>query len=532
MDTENNPPLTDTNDSANISNTQLQQDDVIKTFDTGTDTETNSSENTDEQPAKKEEQEIDIEKSEKYRLMFSEASENSLLSEPIFKVADIKEDTIAALPVTDAKTMREYIESYPKDKLSGERGRAWADTIDTAQYSGYPNNFMIKPLRDRKRKWRQGVKTDKGKLGLSVPRWKENDITNMTGRAAVLRIRSLLGTASTIQVPLWHSGFYVTLECPGDSEILELERRISEEKVRIGRQTWGYAFSNESVYIVKELADFAVAHIYTSTLNSVDQENILQHISSLDIPSLAWGLACLMYPNGFKYRRPILDPNQVETVTVDELLNVREMQIVDHGNLTPWQISHMANRNSNSMSSGSIAKYREEFTIGKGTVYEIDESVKINIETPNLEKYILNGTKWVNSIVDMVNDILTKDSSVKERNELIAKHSRATVLRQYGHMVSSISVGSREITDADTINDILSDMSSNDKIRPEFYKSVIKYMEDSIVSLIAIPSIPGKEIDMEIQRFANLLPVDAVSTFFTLLVGKQYTITGRLLLQE
>lgn len=463
-----------------------------------------------------------------YNRPFQTDVRNSELTKAIFVTADEKDKRypILSMPVLDATNMKAYTDALPNTEFKAGTALEWANNVRRSQFIGYSGDFMVNSARNPKRKWEQGIKTDKGTLGFSIPRWKENDMSAVTGKAAILRVRALLGTGHVEQIALWHSGFHITLECPTDSSIIELTRRLGNEKVRMGRETWGYAFSNESSYMVKILTDFALEHIYTCTLSNEDMPNIRSHISSLDIPHIAWGMACMLYAKGFKYRRAILDANMVETASVDEVLNVHNMQVVDSTQLTEWQISHMANRR-NAMSLSSIKRYRDEFSIGKGFEYEVHEQLKINVATPSLEKYVTNGIKWVDSIVSMVNDAFNHEPGSDERNEVIANHASATILRQYGHMVESITFGSTEITDQDTINEMLNDLSSNNELRPDFYKRVLEYMADSNVAMICIPSIPGKEIDLEVQRFANLIPIDAVSVFFILLEGKRQDIIAR-----
>ena len=103
---------------------------------------------------------------------------------------------------------------------------------------------VLTPAVDREGShWRQYLQTPMGKLAFMSPRIVEDEKKGK-GRniKALMKVRSIVGRGTLVQIPLWRSGFWITIESPSEAEWIELNRRIGEEKIMFGSHDSRYDF--------------------------------------------------------------------------------------------------------------------------------------------------------------------------------------------------------------------------------------------------------------------------------------------------
>jgi len=385
-----------------------------------------------------------------------------------------------------------------------------------------------KAIDDTSRSWRQNVNSDAGKLGPSAPRHQIPSGEKLTGQKAILRIREVTNSGGLVQIPAWHSGFWITFRTPSEGTLIDLERAINDEKITLGRVTGGAIFSNTTVYLLKHVLDCALDHVYTTSI--AGEHDLRELISINDIPSIIWGFACSIYRRGFQYARSVVvpgDDNMETTHIVREVLNLGKLQWVDTSALTEWQIAHMSRRASQSMNIDSIKRYVDEFTRGKPRKIDLTDEVSISLHVPNVMQHLNSGSSWVDSIVLMVDKAFGYGQDDQKRNEFILDHARASNMRQYAHWVKEIIINGDEIVDdTESIEMSLNELSSIDKVRVAYFEGISKYIEDTTISTIAVPSLSAAE-DNKFPRFPHLYPLDTLQTFFTLLAQKTALIRSR-----
>lgn len=372
--------------------------------------------------------------------------------------------------------------------------------------------------------FRQTVKSEKGPLGAARPSFNDSDAATLSGEAAVLRMRAYMGLGGLITIPLWHSGFWITFKTPSDAALLELERRITEEKVLLGRATNGMLYSNTGAFIVNHLMQLAMDHVYSTSLQN--KANIGEKIKVQDIQHIAWGLACAIYPSGFAYSRMALGETDEQNYVIEEKINVGKLQWTDTSALTERQIAHMARRAANCMTDADVETYTKDFLRGQGRAIDINDRVRIMLHVPSMDAHINAGQGWVNGIVVMVDKAFGMSQDLEERNAYIMDQGRASVMRQYSHWVESIELGGRPITDRATIDENLNVLTESEDARRKFFEEVVKFIDDATISVIAVPTVTPHE-ENKLPRFPHLVPIDAMTTFFTLLGQKVVAIRNR-----
>lgn len=431
-----------------------------------------------------------------------------------------------AMPSDTEERTKARLDNYPNVDVSQiANGAEWVDLITQARRTICDDESNFRATVDREDSdFRQAVPSEKGPLSVGVPRFKEAGVaSNWTGERAMMRVRALTGLGSIVQFPLWHSGIWVTLKAPSEAALLELNRRMTEEKVTLGRMTHGLAYSNNSVFFAGWITDFVISNIYETSVKAelLEKKPIRQLISCLDVQALAWGLACAIWPKGFPYAKAVVDSSGQSTKVIKELVSVGKLMWTDIASLTPWQINHMANRNAGQMSEEALARYQGEFTRGKGRRLQVNDHVAINTRVPTLEQYLVSGQRWVNNIVSMVDRAFSLAPGDSSREQFILEQGKASYMRQFAHWVESITVNDNEgvIDHEETVEGTLDALSANDEIREKFIKDTVRFIEDSTISVIAVPATEEEE-KPPLPRFPHLLPIDSMSVFFTLLVQK------------
>jgi hypothetical protein len=411
------------------------------------------------------------------------------------------------------------------DRKDTPAARRWSDTFDNG-FSTVQSHAQFEATLEREgAEFRQALVTEKGPIAFAQPRFADNSVAKVSGEKAQLRVRALLGLGGLMTIPLWHSGFHITIKTPSDSALIELRRKIMETKIALGRETHGLIFSNVSSYTTQWLVDFIIDHVYETTLkNSTD---LRKKIVTPDLPILFWGLACSIWPKGFHYVRALSTAEGIaEKQLVGGKINVGKLMWVDNTAFTKAQKAHMSNRTVSSITDDMIDRYKNDFPLYKGRTIDLGDNLKIMLHVPSAEDYIRSGNQWITALTSIVEEVFTSDKDDAERrNVAIAEHANATVMRQYGHWVESVVVDESPQTDRGTIDSILETMSESTETRKKFHVEVGKYIDDVTTAIIAIPEVSGKGTGL--NKFPNLIPLDVISVFFTLLMQRAGQILTR-----
>jgi hypothetical protein len=402
--------------------------------------------------------------------------------------------------------------------FSSTAGQDWNSSIQAAgQMSAYEGMRFEDSLRRTDSKWMQYLATESGKIGYSSPRVAEEGSTKYSGQKAMLRVRALLGRGGIVTVPLYHSGFTITLKAPSDGALIELRRRLKDEKIFLGRDTAGLVFSNEQAYIIGWVIDFCLDHLFETSAKVEDPDMLKTLIKAPDINMLLWGLACLIWPAGFNYVRALTTAEGIASQEViSGKINISKLLWVDNHSFTAKQKSIIARRTRNAVTTDMINEYQQEFNLSAGRRIDVSENLAVVLKMPSIADYVEDGARWISNIVQIVDSTFTQTTPDQNaRNEAIEMHSRATRLRRYGSWISHIVVDDQEINELDVILDALEAISATPGAASDVEKKIEKFIDDCVVSMIAIPETSGRETGL--PRFPHLIPMDAVNVFFILL---------------
>ncbi len=450
------------------------------------------------------------------------------------------------LPSCTQEEAKTYFEELPFfDNSQSTEGSEWANTYGTGSYFNHARNAFDGAASDKERLFAQSVASELGKLGAGRVRVSDSGSKKVSGEAALFRIRNMMGMGGLLQIPLWHSGFWVTVKTPSEGAQLDLDYNIATSKLTTGRATTGLAFSNNSVYYYESMFDFFFQHIYECSLNTggtLTKQDLLDHISVNDLPVIAWAMACVIWPKGFQFSRACSNDPTICTHVTRDVLDLTKLCWTDRTALTKRQIEHMTTRGHMKMSKESIKLYQEEFGSRNSNTIDVDENVTIALHTPNVGDQIASGNRWIQDIQTMVDNSAAITSATGEddekrlRSNFVGSMSRATALRQYAGFVKEVQLSDGTvIDDPATVDQFLAEMSGDDKFRAAFFDKISAHINKSVVSIIAVPTYTcpscgfnqeeSRDYEGKQERFTNLVPFDVIRTFFIQLSLKRNRLT-------
>ena len=347
--------------------------------------------------------------------------------------------------------------------------------------------------------------------------------TLATPEARRAATRKAMGLGNWATVPLWHSGFWLSLSAPTEGELLELNRVLAETRASIGRQTYGLMYSADIALTQHELCKFAMDHLYETNLKDSQTLDLFEQISMLDLPLIVNCLASSVWPSGFRMRRYcVADPEKCRH-EVAERVSIPRTLFVDRSRFTDSQLRQMAERTRNSITTDRVASYQTGGHVPTVSSVRILDLV-VHFKIPNLKEYFGSAMRWAADIETTYGSALTHDE--RARADVISSHQRATQLRNWTHLVSAVQVGETILNDRADIETTLSDMSSSDNHVRAFTEAAKKFIDDAVSALVAIPTYDcpacGKPqpVSNPESKYPELIPIDPMQAFFSLLHQK------------
>lgn len=463
------------------------------------------------------------------------ASSNHAIQHSPLNIESNKDTEKLSLPTDYATNVREILNELPNiDITDTEESREWVKVLNEGlEY--IPMQEMFKDTVS-KGNFNQKPEYNGKPLVPASPKFEKLENNILKGEKAVIRVLQTLGLGNLFQVPLWHTGIWVTIKPPTEAEIIELNRQMINDKIEFGRYTYGLAFANTTAYTTDKLVSFILDHIYNTTIKSdtLTTDDLRNLISSQDIPILLWGIACTIYPNGFKYQRACISDPEKCNYTLEENINISKLLWTDIELLTDYQKEHMSFRQARSRSMEQITRYKDELaSIHKSRVkLDINKDIYITIKSPSITEYVNSGHIWINTIVEAVERTIDTDVSEKEKESLITKYAQASRLRQYGHWIDVIEVETNISNDQETINELLNVLSSDNDIFSDIMNKIKTYINNSVISLVGIPtyecpSCNLKQEDTTYPKFTNIIPMDVQQLFFGLFTQRLMKLIDR-----
>jgi hypothetical protein len=162
-----------------------------------------------------------------------------------------------------------------------------------------------------------------------------------------------------------------------------------------------------------------------------------------------------------------------------------------------------------------------------------DSELHVTLKSPTVTQYVNEGHRWISGIVDKITTSINTTANDEERNLIIQRYAQATSMRQYAHWIESIELDSNVIDDRETIEMTLDVMSADDRVREKFIEAVVKYINDSTLAVVGIPTYDCPVCHTEQKEntindaFVNIIPLDVIQLFFGLITQRIQRIATR-----
>lgn len=446
--------------------------------------------------------------------------------------------TIVRPVVEDTKTLRNvhgYLDLYARtneayykmrerlgnvdESITDDAGKAWLVSASLAESNILESSIYENPLKRETAEWGQFVEHEGARLAPGMPEFGGTG-KKLVGEKAAMKLQGMMGLGATVQIPLWHSGIWISILAPQESELLMLDQMLAEEKIETGSKTGGLAYANEGVYIHNHLINFALNRIYQTTLNVSTPDALKSVIKLTDLFTIAMGLALTIYPTGYHLRVPcIADPKKCQHVT-EAHIHLARTFMVDRSALTRDQIKHMVNRKAQ-YTVDEVKAYQRQGLLADGRTVRVNDDLQIVLKSPTLEEHIQSGFAWIDGMETMIEKSLGASVSLKEKNQFINQQAVLTNLRQYAHWVEKVVYLEEEYEGSESIDPILSMMSADFEVANAFFDGIKKFIDESVVAMIAVPTFacPSCETPMTSAEAEHpeIIPLDPIKLFFALM---------------
>lgn len=442
-----------------------------------------------------------------------------------------------ALPTDYGSNIKDSLSKLPNINLTDTpEAREWVRTLNEGlEY--VPMQEMFKDAVENKdAEFTQKPEYNGKPLVPASPKFEKMENNVLKGEKAVIRVLQTLGLGNLFQVPLWHSGIWITIKPPTEAEIIELNRQLINDKIQFGRYTYGLAFANTTAYTTERLVDFVLDHVYNTTIktDTLTADDLKKLINSQDIPIMLWGIIATIYSNGYKYQRACISNPEECNHVLEETINVTKLLWTNLKNTTDYQKDHMSYRQARSRSLEQIQRYKDDLSHIHKSRVKIDNNkeIYITIKSPTIYEYINSGHAWISSIVDTVEKTINSDTSTDEKETLITRYAQASRLRQYSHWIESIEIETNISSDQETTDELLNVMSSDDQLFASIMNKIKDYINNSVMAIVGIPSYNcpncSKEQIIDVYpQFTKIIPLDVQQVFFALFTQRLIKLTDR-----
>ena len=368
---------------------------------------------------------------------------------------------------------------------------------------------------------------------------KENGL--LTGIHAKAAVMDALGLRSHFTVVLPHSGLVAVISAPTSADLIDLQFVLDTSKIVQGRRFGGSIYGSTTWFISNEIVDLFIRKIARINLKDATSENIRRHLSPMDIPAIAWGLGCAMFPDGFNYNRTALLDNGKPKLVVGKLW-LSDMEVFADNRFSTRQKQHLIAAHSTPSSNEEIESYKRDWkkeedvepfertimvrkeekrkgTITKETILVLGDS--------NMNEFVEHGAAWDNYLTESINQTLAMVSDERIRSNYLSSKIAATELREFSHYIKKVKIKETysysndvvvsEIDSREVILSLLDDIATLADVKEATIKVVNEFINSRLKAVYGVPTISDFEEKYNTSSVSNhIVPVNTVMTFFTL----------------
>ena len=361
-----------------------------------------------------------------------------------------------------------------------------------------------------------------------------------SAKAGLMKLGQAVGIGPSIHVPLWHSGFWVTIIPLVDEDFINLELELISELKRVGKDTRTLGLSNYSILFADVIMKFFLSKIKDTSVQLDDGDDLLDFISINDINIIVTAMAKSIYPYGFQTVIPCKNTLQLDGELKPKCdykarlkLNLNKLLWVDTSKLTVDQKAIMAKRIPNSATKEEIAEYQKTLHNNDPKTFNfiMDEStgtsVNVVIKTPTIRKYLEAGELFIAELRASTNEVIKNIRTTESAEDVEQTILKGYYLHLYNHYVDSIPVDDAIISEMGDINEALKTLTTNHEFAKKFMERIKEYIDESLIAVIGIPNFTCPVCEAKQETKSEIIPLSVYEYFFTLLHSKYEKILER-----
>lgn len=419
------------------------------------------------------------------------------------------------------------------ERWQNSYGQTYVDQISNIFLDTAPNINLERSMATGA--WVQHIDHNGVKLQTDAPRIEPS--TNgqkLTGTAAISKMNMLLGGGKYIRVPLFGSGFWITLSVPSNSALLNLNLSIEEKKGQVGRATVGAIFSNRQALLISDIYDFILEHIYDTSIKNWTEIDLKKYIKSIDLYPLLQAMSVTMFPEGFKYEVPCVhrptDCNYIQEVT----LNLGKMFWTDESKLNQHQRKFMYDSLTKTRLVSEIETYQTDMALTSDNKIVINENISAILRISSVDDLISSGDRWINDVINIVDKLAFSKATEEQRQYILHSHMMIASIREYSHYVERFVLNentddTKYIEEHTTIEAGITSIAGDTEHSEVFTKGIAQFIERNIVTVIGTPNFQCPECNSSQTNPDSLHPLicafDPLVVFITLL-GRRLSLIG------
>lgn len=439
--------------------------------------------------------------------------------------------------VSDLGTNRLYAKLIALD-FNDPQSLMWLETLNSALVgTSTSESFGMEALNRPGSEWKQSLLSSTGHRihGRSFD-YKSRGHSVLRGAGAVAFAAGVSGAGRPSSFPMTSSGWTASFRPGTNAEWAYYYDSLTEKRQELGRSTIGVGFSTSRALYIQSALSFALDHLtgvsFKTNNMADDRSDILNYLSVFDIDSFLTAFLVACHPDGFPIRLTCSNPDSCSHV-MELDANLRTMMVWDNSVFTEAELNHMSRVRAGDVEFESMIAYQQGLRTNQSRIvkirdsHHIDEAISIEFAPCSAQEYIESSQRYIDAIMVSIRDMISDKTSDQKRAEIQNRHFRAAPMREYAHLVKSIRIGDA-ILEIDPnnkdnprfdIEDYLVRASESEVMRTEFRKQAIKFQQDCLTGILAIPEYKcpacghGNE-HSENSRFLNCTPVDVSKVFF------------------
>lgn len=369
--------------------------------------------------------------------------------------------------------------------------------------------------------------------------------TSTEGYAALAIKYLSLGTPLIVR--LWHSGLVFTINPQDKAEQIAMRDKLNSAHLDTLRRTTGLVYGTANYYANRIIVNEFMAKVVSSNLDKSEWGNILELIDHRDIPFMALALLSSAYPRGYplvekcgnvvdikdKEGNPVTDADGNirrgicgHTIKTNAELNL--LIQIDNSMFTEWQkefIDRPLNPNKKATLE-EIRTYQSQGKMHETTTVVLNDNISVVVKAPKAEEHIAIGEKWIETISQVVDDIIGFDADEETRNTHIQTQMNATAAMDLANWVSEFIIDGASVPKDDKMVNVFRMLSNNDEMRELVTGKVREAIASKVAAICAVPTTKCpkcEEMSNKVQNngTAFYTPIDVVTRFFILLGRNQ-----------